>query len=227
MTSITTFTNTATLKDSVIYVPYAPFTTYNSRQFITKTVVTEHTGGPTSYNNCCPTVTSYYPNYFHCPSPTLQPHLTLQCPYMSFKTSAPGDLKTTSTTSTMTLPCSAQHSSCRLPNGDFCIPETTYVPNPVACPTTCPPPPTETVVITHVVIAHAHGDYVCVMDAYTGRLRDSTYDERYDLVGGKGRYNWDRFVERPVRGVLRLLGELGRKGLRKAGMNACAREKEG
>ncbi|KAF8455948.1 hypothetical protein BGX38DRAFT_1140221 [Terfezia claveryi] len=235
-TITTTFTNTETLKDSDIFVPYAPFPTYNSRRFITKTViattsilatVTEHTGGPTTYNNCCPTVTSYYPNYFHCPSPTLQPYLTLQCPYMPFKTPAPGDLKTTSTTSTMTLPCSAQHSSCRLPNGDFCIPETTYVHNPVACPTTCPPPPTETLVITHVVIAHPHGDYVCVVDVDTGTLRDATNDERYDLAGGKGWYNWDRFVERPVKGVLRLLGELGMKGLRKAEKNAWAREIEG
>jgi len=221
-TTTTTFIHTATLKDSAIVIPYAPFPTYNSRQFITKTViattsilatVTEHTGRPTSYNNCCPTITSYYPNYFHCPSPTLQPHITLQCPYM---TPAPGDLKTTTTTSTMTLPCSAQPSSCRLPNGDFCVPETTYVPNPVACPMTCPPPPAKTVAVTHVVIAHPHGDYICVVDADTGRLRDATIDERYDIVGGKGWYKWDRYVERPVRGVSRLLGELGRKGLRKA-----------
>ncbi|KAF8420457.1 hypothetical protein EV426DRAFT_576396 [Tirmania nivea] len=225
-TTTTTFTHTTTLKDDVIFVPYVPFPTYNSRKFITKTViattsilatVTEYTGRPTSYNNCCPTITSYYPNYFHCPSPALQPHLTLQCPYMPFKTPTPGDLKTTTTTSTMTLPCSAQPSSCHLPNGDFCIPDTTYVPNPVACPTTCSPFPTRGVVVTHIVLAHPHGDYVCVVDADTGRLRDATDDERYDIAGGKGWYKWDRYVERPMKGVFRLLGELGRKGLRKAG----------
>lgn len=69
----------------------------------------------------------------------------------------------------------------------------------------------------HAVIAHPHGDYVCVVDEDTGKLRDATDDERYDIAGGKGWYRWERYVERPVRGVSRLLGELGRKGLNKAG----------
>jgi len=227
---------TTTLRDGVIIVPYAPFPTYNSRQFLTKTViattsifatVTEHTGQPISYNNCCPTITSYYPNYFHCPSPTLQPHLTLQCPYIPLKTLGSEDLKTTTTTSTMTLPCSAQPSNCRLPNGDFCIPETTYIPNPIACPTACSPLPTESVIVTHVVIAQPHGDYICVVDADTGELRDATSDERYDIAGGKGWYEWDRYVERPVKGVFRLLGELRRKGLKKARKMLGFGEKKG
>ena len=55
-----------------------------------------------------------------------------------------------------------------------------------------------------------------MVDADTGRLRDATEGERYDIAGGKWWYKWDRYIERPMKGVFRLLGELGRKGLRKA-----------
>lgn len=86
--------------------------------------------------------------------------------------------------------------------------------NPVACPTSCPAPPAETVTITHVVLAEPHGEYICVIDAETGQLRDATKDEKYSMAGGRFMYEFDRHLGVPVRGVIRLLGELCWKGIR-------------
>ena len=86
--------------------------------------------------------------------------------------------------------------------------------DPVDCPTSCPAPPAETVTITHVVLAEPHGEYICVVDAETGQLRDATKDEKYSMAGGRFQYEFDRHLGVPVRGVVRLLGELCRKGIR-------------
>ena len=189
---------------------------YHTEWLTTRTVVApvmKNNDHQKAFTNCCPTITSYYPKYFHCPSVNSHPSATLQCPYPPRITPTRHGLATVTTTSTFTQPCSAQPTDCRLPNGDFCIPHTTFMQNPVACPTSCPAPPAETVTITHVVLAEPHGEYICVIDAETGQLRDATKDEKYSMAGGRFMYEFDRHLGVPVRGVIRLLGELCWKGI--------------